>query len=101
MDDNDGFMISGFYGRVIQRGNQPGIIIPPMVYYLFKTKTNTEPASLVHVTMKGKPDEHFNIGVARVNIGQRIVHVPKDHQDVFVPGTECFVKRLCTRKSEA
>ena len=101
MDDNDGFMISGFYGHVIQRGNQPGIIIPPMTFYLFKPKTKTEPATLVRVAMKDKPDEHFHIGVAKVNSKQRIVHVPKDHQDLFVPGTECFVKRLCRKKSEA
>lgn len=92
MKDTDGFMISGFYGYVIQRGKQPGIIIPPMVYYLFKPKTNTEPASLVRVTMKDKPNEHFHISVAKVNSSQRIVHIPKDHQDTFIPGTECFVE---------
>lgn len=92
MEDNDGFMIHGFYGHVIQRGKQPGIIIPPMVYYLFKTKTKTEPASLVRVSMKSNPDEYFYVGVAKVNSKQRIVHVRKHKQDVFVPGTECFVK---------
>jgi hypothetical protein len=54
----------------------------------------------VHVTMKGNPGEHFHISVAKVNSKQRIVHIPKDNQGVFVPGTECFVKRLCVRKSE-
>lgn len=92
MEDNDGFMINGFYGRVIQRGNQPGIIIPPMTFHIFKPKTKTEPATLVRVAMKGKPDEHFHIGVAKVNSTQRIVHIRKHKQDVFVPGTECFVK---------
>ena len=85
------FDINGFYGTVVPRGGQPGIFVPPMLFHRFKPKSQTEPATRVHVRMVDDPDKCFNASVAKVNRTQRIVHVTFDHTATFVPGTECFV----------
>jgi hypothetical protein len=77
-----------FTGTIIKRGTQPGIFVPRD---RFHAKTETTPATLAKVVMVADRAKYFTRAVAKVNTGQRIVHVPKYIQNEFVAGTKCKV----------
>ena len=77
-----------FTGTIIKRGTQPGIFVPRDQFH---AKTETTPATLAKVVMIDDSTKFFTRAVAKVNTGQRIVHVPKYMQDVFIVGTVCKV----------
>lgn len=92
----EGTRMIGFNGAVVRR-RQPGIHVPHDAMGIFKPidYIRNVMATIVRVERKDDPGEWFVGRVARANSTQSIIHVLKDSQAVFTPGTECFV-RLAT-----